>query len=232
MDTNVDQSELAKFESSATRWWDTAGEFKPLHIINPIRSAYVNQHAPVEKKHLLDVGCGGGLLCEAMASKGAIVTGIDLGQASLNVARLHLEESKLNIDYHYSSAEAFAELHSNQYDIVTCMELLEHVPNPEQLVQACIHAAKPAGDIFFSTINRNLIAYLLAIVGAEYLFRLLPRGTHNYTQLIKPSELAQVVQRSGATVCDISGIRYLPVLDLATLSSDPTVNYIMYCKKH
>lgn len=228
---NVDPQELEKFESSAARWWDPAGEFKPLHLINPVRSNYINERAPVAQKYLLDVGCGGGLLCEALANKGAVVTGIDLGSACLEVARLHLQESKLQVDYQNTNAEAHAKSHPEHYDIVTCMELLEHVPDPESLVRACIAAAKPGGDIFFSTINRNLIAYLLAIVAAEYLFRLLPRGTHNYPQLIKPSELTRAVQRGGASVCDIAGIRYIPVIDFVALSTDPSVNYIMHCRK-
>ena len=231
MKVNVEKQELDKFESAATSWWSAQGVFKALHIINPLRVEYINLHATLKDKKVLDVGCGGGLLCEAMAHKGANVVGIDLGKASLATARLHLHESQLSIDYQCESGEQHAERHEQHYDIVTCMELLEHVPKPQSLVAACIRAVKPGGDLFFSTINRTPKAYLLAVIGAEYLIQLLPKGTHDYQKLIKPSELVAMVRKNGAQVCDLKGIRYLPFLDVAMLSSKPEVNYLIHCKR-
>lgn len=231
MEINVHQQELDKFESVATSWWEPHGVFKTLHIINPIRTEYINSRTSLEGKKVLDVGCGGGLLCEAMAYKGAEVCGIDLAEASLKTARLHLYESKLSVDYQYTSAEQHAEQHTGFYDIVTCMELLEHVPNPQSIVSACMRTVKPGGDVFFSTINRTPKAYWLAVIGAEYLLNLVPKGTHDYRKLIKPSELAAMVQKSNATICDISGMRYLPFVDIAILSTKPEVNYLMHCKR-
>ncbi len=231
MEVNAQQRELDKFETSAMSWWDPEGVFKTLHIINPVRAEYIATRTTLKNKKVLDVGCGGGLLCEAMARKEATVVGIDLGKASLETARLHLHESKLAIDYRYTSAEQHAEQNTNYYDIVTCMELLEHVPEPQSLVSACIRAVKPGGNVFFSTINRTPKAYLLAIVGAEYLLKLLPKGTHDYQKLIKPSELAAMVKQNNATVCDITGMHYLPFLDTAVLSGEPDVNYLMHCRR-
>ena len=231
MEMNVQQQELDKFEASAMSWWEPEGVFKTLHIINPVRTEYINSHAALRAKKVLDVGCGGGLLCEAMAHKGAEVSGIDLAKATLQTARLHLHESKLSINYHYASAEQYAEQHAGHYDIVTCMELLEHVPDPQSIVSACIQAVKPGGDVFFSTINRTPKAYLLAILGAEYLLRLLPKGTHDYQKLIKPCELANMVKRNNANVCDIAGMHYLPFADTALLSTRPEVNYLMHCRR-
>ena len=231
MEVNAQQRELDKFEASAMSWWETEGVFKTLHIINPVRTEYIATHTELKNKKVLDVGCGGGLLCEAMAHREARVVGIDLGKASLETARLHLHESKLSIDYQYASAEQHAEQYAGYYDIVTCMELLEHVPDPQSLVSACIRAVKPGGDVFFSTINRTPKAYLLAVVGAEYLLRLLPRGTHDYQKLIKPAELATMVRQNNSTVCNITGMHYLPFLDTAVLSSKPDVNYLMHCRR-
>ena len=231
MEVNAQQQELDKFESSAMSWWEPEGVFKTLHIINPVRSEYINSRTTLKDQKVLDIGCGGGLLCEAMAHQGARVSGIDLGKASLETARLHLHESKLSIDYQCASAEQYAEQHIAHYDAVTCMELLEHVPDPQSLVSACIRAVKPGGDIFFSTINRTPKAYLLAIAGAEYLLKLLPKGTHDYQKLIKPSELAAMVKKNNADVCDITGMRYLPFLDTAVLTANPEVNYLMHCRR-
>ena len=229
MDINAQQHELDKFELAATSWWDPEGAFKTLHIINPLRAEYISSRTALKNKKVLDVGCGGGLLCEALTHRGANVCGIDLGKASLETAALHLHESKLSINYQYVSAEQHAKEHTDYYDVVTCMELLEHVPDPQSIVSACIHAVKPGGDVFFSTINRTLQAYLLAIVGAEYLLRLLPKGTHDYQKLIKPSELATMVKKNNAEVCDITGMRYLPFVDRAVLTANPEVNYLMHC---
>ena len=231
MEVNAQQHELDKFESSAMSWWEPEGVFKTLHIINPVRVEYIASRTTLKNRKVLDIGCGGGLLCEAMAHREAQVVGIDLGKASLQTARLHLHESGLTIDYRHTSAEQHAEQREDYYDIVTCMELLEHVPDPQSLVSACIRAAKPDGDVFFSTINRTPKAYLLAIVGAEYLLKLLPKGTHDYQKLIKPSELAAIVQQNNATVYDITGMRYLPFLDIAVLSRDPDINYLMHCRR-
>ena len=189
---NVDPAEIAKFEELASRWWDLNSEFKPLHDINPLRVNYIDQRAPVAGKKVLDVGCGGGILCEGMAQRGANVTGIDMGEAPLSVASLHLHESGLDIDYQKSTAEDFAELHPEQYDIVTCLEMLEHVPDPGSVISACAKLVKPGGQLFFSTINRNPKSYLFAVIGAEHLLRMLPKGTHDYDKFIKPSELAAV----------------------------------------
>ena len=230
MEVNAQQQELDKFEESAMSWWDREGVFKALHVINPVRVEYIATRTTLENKKVLDVGCGGGLLSEAMALKGATVVGIDLGKASLETARLHLHESKLTIDYQYTSAEQHAEQYANYYDVVTCMELLEHVPDPQSLISACIRAVKPGGDVFFSTISRTPKAYLLAILGAEYLLKLLPKGTHDYQKLIKPSELATIVKQNNSIVCDITGMRYLPFLDTAVLSGEPDVNYLMHCR--
>ena len=232
MEMNVQQQELDKFESAAMSWWESNGVFKTLHVINPLRCDYINSHAPLKAKKVLDVGCGGGLLCEAMAQKDAVVCGIDLGKASLETARLHLHESKLTVDYQYTSAEQHADEHTAYYDVVTCMELLEHVPDPQSVVSACIRATKPGGDIFFSTINRTPQAYLSAIIGAEYLLRLLPKGTHDYQKLIKPSELSAMVRKNNATICDITGMGYLPFIDHAILTDNLKVNYLMHCRRY
>lgn len=229
---NVDPSEIAKFERMASRWWDPEGEFKPLHDINPIRSHYIDEKAPVAEKQLLDIGCGGGLLCEAMAARGAEVTGIDMGDAPLEVAKLHSLESRLTIHYEKSTAENFAEQHASTFDIVTCLEMLEHVPDPEQVIKACAALVKPGGDLFFSTINRHPKAYAFAILGAEYVLRLLPKGTHEYKNFIRPSELAQSLRNAGLELMDVTGMTYNPFLKKFRLNAkDVDVNYLVHARK-
>ncbi len=187
---NVDAAEIAKFEALASRWWDRAGDFRPLHEMNPLRANYIDARSPVAGRRVLDVGCGGGILSEALAQRGATVTGIDMGEAPLAVARLHLLESGLEIDYRHASAEALAEEQPESFDIVTCLEMLEHVPDPGSLVRACARLARPGGDLYFATINRNPKSYVFAILGAEHILKLLPKGTHDYARFIRPSELA------------------------------------------
>ncbi len=228
---NIDPSEIAKFEALASRWWDENSEFKPLHDINPLRLNYVEQHCGgLAGKAVLDVGCGGGLLSEGMACRGAKVTGIDMGEAPLTVAKLHLYESGQTVDYQQSTAEAFAENHPDQYDVVTCLEMLEHVPDPSSVIAACAKMVKPGGHLFFSTINRNAKAFTLAIVGAEYLLRMLPKGTHEYQKFIKPSELTQWCRQVKLTPIDISGMSYNPFNKEYKLSDDVAVNYLIYCQ--
>jgi len=225
---NVDPAEIEKFQSIASRWWDPESEFKPLHAINPLRLAYIEKQAgDLAGKRVLDIGCGGGILAEALARKGARVCGIDMADLSLKVARLHLHESQLDIDYQLSTAEAFAEQQAAQFDIVTCLEMLEHVPAPESVIAAAAKLLKPGGQLFLSTINRNPKAFTLAIVGAEYLLRLLPRGTHDYSKFIKPSELAACLRGHGLDVRDITGMSYNPLNKRYSLVRDIDVNYLM-----
>ena len=229
---NVDEDEIAKFERMANRWWDPNGEFKPLHDINPIRANYIDSLSPVAEKTLIDVGCGGGILSEAMAQRGAKVTGLDMGEAPLEVARLHALESSLKIEYTQSTAEAHAEQNPAQYDIVTCLEMLEHVPTPSQTIRACSELVKPGGDVFFSTINRNPKAYGMAILGAEYLLKWLPKGTHDYKKFIRPSELAQWIRAAGLELKDVCGLVYNPLTKQFKLSAhDVDVNYIVHAVK-
>lgn len=229
---NVDQAELDKFQSISSRWWDPDSEFKTLHDINPLRVEYIEKGSQsLESKKLLDIGCGGGILSEAMAQKGAIVTGIDLAEKSLNVAKLHLHESSLSIDYQLSSAEAFAEQNQEAFDIITCMELLEHVPNPAPIIEAAANMVRPGGDLFFSTLNRNPKSYVLAIVGAEYIMNMVPKGTHQYNKFIKPSELCQLARAAQLEVVDISGMTYNPLTRHYSLRHDIDVNYLIHFKK-
>ncbi len=230
---NVDPSEINKFEELASRWWDPNSEFKPLHEINPLRLAYIEQHANgLAGKKVLDVGCGGGILAESMAEKGAHVTGIDMGEANLEVARLHLLESGRDVDYRQVPVEQLAGEMPAQFDIVTCMEMLEHVPDPSSIVTACATLVKPGGLVFFSTINRNPKSYLFAIVGAEYLLHLLPKGTHDYARFIRPSELSQWVRRAALDIRDISGMTYNPLTRVYKLDpSDVDVNYLLATQK-
>ena len=228
---NVDPAELEKFGELAHRWWDPQGEFRPLHDLNPLRLGWIDGLAPLAGKRVLDVGCGGGILSESMARLGATVTGIDLSEKPLGVAQLHLLESGVEVKYLKASAEQHAESDPAAYDIVTCMELLEHVPDPASTVAACAKLAKPGGRVFFSTINRNPKAYALAVVGAEYLLRLLPRGTHDYARFIKPSELSRWCRDAGLEPLELKGMTYNPLTDVYRLGNDCDVNYSLCCAK-
>lgn len=223
---NVDELEIKKFEALAARWWDPNSEFKPLHAINPLRMNYISQKLNLAGKSVVDIGCGGGILAEAMARHGAIVTAIDLADASLAVAELHKLESKLDINYRKISAEQLAAEAAQQYDVVTCLEMLEHVPSPAAVVQACNDLVKPGGTVFFSTLNRNPKSYLFAIVGAEYLLNLLPRGTHDYARFIKPSELAAWCRNSELQLQDQIGMGYNPFTKKYSLQPGLDVNYL------
>lgn len=228
---NVDPAEIDKFQAIANRWWDEESEFKPLHRINPLRVDYIERQAgDLAGKKILDIGCGGGLLTEALAARGAEVTGIDMAEKSLSIARLHLYESGLSVDYQHTSAEAFAEVKPREFDIVTCLEMLEHVPDPESVIEAAATLLKPGGQLFLSTINRNPKSFMLAIIGAEYILNMLPRGTHDYKKLIKPSELAAVCRKHNLNIEDISGITYSPISDRYQISKDIDVNYLMHCQ--
>jgi len=229
--TNSDPREIAQFEALANRWWDPDGEFKPLHQINPLRMEFVTRREELMNKTVLDVGCGGGILSESMARSGATVTGIDLAQSGLAVARLHLEDSGLDIDYQHVSVEALADRQPGSFDVVTCMEMLEHVPNPSSVIASCSALVKPGGSLFFSTINRNPKAYLMAVLGAEYLLRLLPAGTHDYSKFIRPSELASWCRQTGLSVEELVGLHYNPLKREFYLGSNVDVNYLAYCRR-
>lgn len=228
---NVDNLEISKFEALASRWWDPESEFKPLHDINPLRVNYISQKINLAEKQVLDIGCGGGILAEAMAHRGAKVTAIDKAEASLSVAKLHLLESKLDISYIDSTAESFAADKPEQFDVVTCLEMLEHVPDPASVVAACRRMVKPGGLVFFSTINRNPKSYLFAIVGAEYILNLLPRGTHDYAKLIKPSELAAWARESDLELQDQIGMGYNLFTKRYLLQQNLDVNYLACYQK-
>ena len=229
---NVDAAEIAKFEALATRWWDPESEFKPLHDFNPLRSNWIDKHSPVAEKSLLDIGCGGGILSEAMAHRGAEVSGIDMGKTPLEIARLHSIESGLSIDYQLSTAEQLADESPNSFDIVTCLEMLEHVPDPASVVDACARLVKPGGDLYFSTINRNPKSFLFAIVGAEYVLNLLPKGTHNYGNLIRPSELSNWIRAAGLQVNHMTGLVYNPFTKTYRLHpNDVSVNYMIHASR-
>lgn len=229
--SNVDQLEIAKFEALAHRWWDRESEFKPLHDINPLRVNWIDERAPLAGKKVLDVGCGGGILSEAMAQRGAQVTGIDMGEAPLSVARLHQLESGVEVDYRRITAEQLAAEMPGQFDIVTCLEMLEHVPDPASIIAACAQLVKPGGHIFFSTINRNPKAYMLAVVGAEYILQMLPRGTHDYKKFIKPSELGAWARLATLQVHDIIGLTYNPLSKRYKLEADVDVNYMLHTQR-
>lgn len=228
---NADPAELQKFATLAHRWWDINSEFKPLHEINPLRLGYIDERAALRGKSVLDVGCGGGILSESMAALGATVTGVDLGEKALQVARLHSLESGVQVDYRLLSVEALAAQEPAGFDVVTCMEMLEHVPDPAAIVTACAQLVKPGGQVFFSTINRSLKAYLHAVIGAEYVLRLLPRGTHEYEKLIKPSELSAWTRHAGLTVRGLKGMGYQPLSRRYYLSDDVSVNYLLHAEK-
>ncbi len=231
---NVDHDEIQKFSELASRWWDLAGEFKPLHQINPLRTDYIQQHSGgLADKKVIDVGCGGGILAESMARHGAKVTGIDMGEAPLEVARLHGLESGLTVDYQQSTAEQFADTHAEQFDVVTCLEMLEHVPDPASVVRACNKLVKPGGQVFFSTLNRNIKSYLMAIVGAEYILGLVPKGTHQHDKFIKPSELIGWIEQTDLQVHRMIGLHMNPVTQEYYLSQQNVdVNYIIHCSKN
>ncbi|WP_407278575.1 bifunctional 2-polyprenyl-6-hydroxyphenol methylase/3-demethylubiquinol 3-O-methyltransferase UbiG [Aromatoleum evansii] len=231
MNTNADPAELQKFSDLAHRWWDPTSEFKPLHEINPLRLRWIDGHANVAGKRVLDVGCGGGILSESMAALRAQVTGIDLSEKALGVARLHLFESGHKVDYQHCSAEEFAARHPGEFDVVTCMEMLEHVPDPASTVAACAKLVKPGGQVFFSTLNRNFKAYLFAVVGAEYILNLLPRGTHEYAKFIKPSELARFCRNAGLESAELLGMSYNPLTQTYSLGHDTSVNYMLQARR-
>lgn len=229
---NVDTAEIAKFEALASRWWDKNSEFKPLHDINPLRANFIDERSPVAQKKLIDVGCGGGILAESLAQRGAIVTGIDMGEAPLSVARLHALESGVELTYEQITAEEKAAQMPSEFDIVTCMEMLEHVPDPSSVVRACAQLVKDGGDVYFSTINRNPKAYAFAILGAEYVLKLLPKGTHDYSKFIRPSELAKWLRAAGLELQSISGMTYNPLTKHYKLDPhDVSVNYLLHAKK-
>jgi len=229
--TNVDPNEVAKFEALATSWWDTEGESKPLHDINPLRLGFIETKCDLKDKKVIDVGCGGGILSEALAKSGSHVTGIDMGEMPLNIAKLHALDTELNIDYQQITAEQKAEQSASEFDVVTCMEMLEHVPDPISIIRACSQLVKPGGDIFFSTLNRHPKAYLFAVLGAEYLMKMLPKGTHDYQRFIRPSEMASWCREAGLEVCDITGLNYNPLSQAYSLGDDVKVNYLMHCQK-
>ena len=225
--SNVDAAEIAKFSELAHRWWDPNSEFRPLHEINPLRLKWIDKLSPLAGKKVLDVGCGGGILAEAMAGAGAAVSGIDLSEKALKVARLHLLESGRSVDYQHISAEDFAARHAGEFDVVTCMEMLEHVPDPASVVEACSRLVKPGGWVFFSTLNRNPKSYLFAIIGAEYILKLLPRGTHDYAKFLQPAELARMAREAKLETQELIGMTYNPLTKVYRLEADTDVNYLM-----
>ena len=228
---NVDPAEMAKFNGLAARWWDTEGDFRPLHQINPLRLDWIRQRVELSGKTVLDVGCGGGILTEAMAGAGATVTGIDMAEAPLSVARLHQVESGAEVEYLKSRAEDLAAERAGEFDVVTCLEMLEHVPDPSLVIEACKTLVRPGGHVFFSTINRNPKSFLFAIVGAEYVLRLLPKGTHEYQKFIRPSELEEWARHAGLELSDSTGLHYNPLTQIYSLGPNVDVNYIQYYRR-
>ncbi len=229
--TNVDPAEVAKFDALADSWWDPEGQSKPLHQINPLRLQFIKDRTVLKAAKIVDVGCGGGILTESLALSGADATGIDMGELPLEIAHLHALEAGLTIDYQQTTAEAMAANHPAEFDAVTCMEMLEHVPDPQAIIEACAQMVKPGGDVYFSTLNRNPKAWFLAIVGAEYIANMLPKGTHDYARFIKPSELARACREAGLTVSAIAGISYNPLTRKYALTRDVDVNYLMHCRR-
>jgi 2-polyprenyl-6-hydroxyphenyl methylase/3-demethylubiquinone-9 3-methyltransferase len=227
MTTNADPLEINKFSELAHRWWDPTSEFRPLHEINPLRLEWINARVPLAGKKVIDIGCGGGVLSESMAKKGAVVTGIDLSEKALKVADLHSLESGVEVRYQHISAEDMALAEPGQYDVVTCMEMLEHVPDPASIVRAAATLVKPGGHLFFSTLNRNPKSYLFAIIGAEYVLRMLPRGTHDYAKFLTPAELSQFVRSAGLQVDALKGLTYNPLTKIYSLNADTSVNYMV-----
>ena len=228
---NVDQSEISKFSALAHRWWDPNSEFKPLHAINPLRLGWIQSFVNLEGKKVVDIGCGGGILAESISQAGANTTGIDLSEKALKVAELHALEVGANLTYRMISAEALADEQAEQYDVVTCMEMLEHVPDPASVVRACAKLCKPGGTLFFSTLNRNPKSYLFAIIGAEYILKLLPKGTHEYTKFIKPSELVAFTREAGLEMLGMKGMSYNPITQVYSLNDDVDVNYMIAVRK-
>lgn len=231
MSDNYDPQELAKFAALSSHWWDTAGELKTLHQINPLRIGYITEKVNLTGKNIIDIGCGGGILSESMAKNGGVVTGVDMNKSVISVAKLHQHESGTNVEYLHTSAEDIATLRPQHYDVVTCLELLEHVPNPASVVNACAALVKPGGHLFFSTINRNPKAYLFAILGAEYILKLLPKNTHDYAKFIRPSELAEWAKASTLAARELKGLSYNPLTEQFSLSDDISVNYLFYAVK-
>lgn len=228
---NIDPEEITKFSQLAAHWWDTHGEMKSLHDINPLRLGYIDDHASLKDKKIIDIGCGGGILSESMNKLGGIVTGIDMSEEAVKVAKLHQHESNTHVDYFVSTAEDFAAKHPGEFNIVTCLEMLEHVPDPSSIVNACAKLVKPGGQVFFSTLNRNIKSYLFAIVGAEYLLKLIPKNTHDYAKFIRPSELSEWARKSGLTVKNLIGLTYNPLTKEYKLTPDISVNYMVHMEK-
>jgi len=229
--TNADPSEVQKFSDLAHRWWDPNSEFKPLHDINPLRLNWIDQTMGLNGKKVIDIGCGGGILSESMATKGAQVTGIDLSDKALSVARLHLLETGLKVDYQHIAAESMAAEHPAAFDAVTCLEMLEHVPDPQQTIAACAQLVKPGGDVFLSTLNRNPKSYLFAIIGAEYILNMLPKGTHDYAKFIKPAELVRMTRNAGLDLVSMMGMSYNPLTKVYSLGNDSSVNYMIHLRR-
>lgn len=231
-DTNVDPGEIAKFNDIASRWWDPSGEFKPLHLLNPVRLSYISDELQgLFGKTVIDIGCGGGILAESMARSGALVTGLDMANDSLNVARLHALEAGVEVNYQQVTAEQYAQSHAAQFDVVTCMEMLEHVPQPMSVIQACADLAKPGATLFFSTLNKTWKAYLLAIVGAEQVLKLVPKGTHEFSKFIRPSELMRFIEQAGLEVTDATGLHFNPINESFKTGPGVDVNYIVVARK-
>jgi 2-polyprenyl-6-hydroxyphenyl methylase/3-demethylubiquinone-9 3-methyltransferase len=229
--SNIDPAEIAKFSELASHWWDTHGEMKSLHDINPLRLQYIDQHSPLMGKKVIDIGCGGGILSESMDKKGAHVTGLDMSKQAIQVAKLHQHESGTHVDYFVSTAEDFAAKHPGEFDVVTCLEMLEHVPDPSSIVRACAALVKPGGSVFFSTLNRNMKSYLFAIIGAEYVLNIIPKNTHDYAKFIRPSELSEWARKSSLAVKNMTGLTYNPLNKTYKLCEDISVNYLVYLIK-